>query len=75
MFEELNALVGAIAKALEIKDAEAAKAIEEGRLGLELGVDENSHKFVTATYGGKSVRVYQGAILRPDAKPDEAARA
>ncbi|MBF0305829.1 MAG: hypothetical protein HQL41_09310 [Alphaproteobacteria bacterium] len=66
MRDEMEALVASIAKALEMPDADAAKAIEDGRVALEMLSDENGRNYVRVTHQGKSARIYQGAILHGD---------
>lgn len=63
MRDELEALVAAIAKALDIPEADAAKAIEDGRVAIEMLSDGNGRNYVRVTQDGKSARIYQGAIL------------
>lgn len=63
MKAELDALVGAIAKALEMSEADAAKAIEDGRIAIELAADETGNRYVAVTCGDRNARIYQGAIL------------
>ncbi|MBI3444102.1 MAG: hypothetical protein HY055_01735 [Magnetospirillum sp.] len=36
MFDEINALIGSIAKAFDIADGEVVSAIEQGDLGMEM---------------------------------------
>ena len=62
MYEEVNALLGAIATALEISGEEAARAIEANELAMSLDVDERGERYIATEYAGKSVRVYHGAI-------------
>ena len=69
MFDEINALIGAVAAALEIGEMEVVTAIEEGRLGLEMLTDEEGRNYIDAKCDGKNVRVYPGAIFRPGDKP------
>ena len=64
MYTEISALVGAIAQAFSITEAQTVTALEQGRLTLEFGRDGNANPFVTATLEGRSARVYQGAIKR-----------
>lgn len=61
MYEEINALVAAIAKGLELSEEETVRALEGGKIAVATGGDENG-RFVTASYGEKKLRVYQGAI-------------
>lgn len=64
MYSEIGALIGAIAQAFSIAEAEAIAAVEQNRLSMEFGRDANGNPFVTATLGGKTARIYQGAIKR-----------
>jgi len=69
MFNEINALIGAVATALDIGEMEVITAIEEGRLGLEMLVDDEGRNYIDAKCDDKSARVYPGAIFRPGDKP------
>jgi hypothetical protein len=64
MYTEIAALVGAIAKALAMPDAEITAALENGAMTLEFGADSNGNRFVAVTHLGQTARVYQGAIKR-----------
>lgn len=64
MFDEINALVGAVATALDVSEIEVVTAIEQGRLGMELQSDDEGQNYVAVTCDDKSVRIYQGAIFR-----------
>jgi hypothetical protein len=64
MYTEIASLVGAIAKALAIPEAEVAAALEAGTMTLEFGADSNGNRFVAVSQAGKTARVYQGAIKR-----------
>jgi hypothetical protein len=66
MYNEISALVAALAKTFAMKDAEAAQALESGAMALDFAQDANGNRFVAATYEGKTARVYQGAIKRPE---------
>ncbi|MBR9972879.1 hypothetical protein [Magnetospirillum sulfuroxidans] len=66
MFDEINALVGAVAKAFDTSETEVITAIEQGRLGMEMRVDEDGRNFIDASLDERSVRIYQGAIFRED---------
>lgn len=61
MYEELNALVGTLAKAFEIDEKQAAAALESGALVLDMGEDDKG-RFIAAQFEGKTSRIYQGAI-------------
>lgn len=75
MYDEINALVGAVAKALDTSEMEVITAIEQGRLSMEMLTDARGQNYVAVTCDGKSARVYQGAIFRagdhPPAEADE----
>jgi hypothetical protein len=62
MYAEMNALLGAIAKALEIEAEVAARALEAGEIAIEMGEDQRGERYLDVRYGGRSVKVYQGAI-------------
>jgi hypothetical protein len=62
MYSEVNALVGAIAKALELTNEATVKALEDQSLSLLFGEDEEGQRFVEASHEGRSARIYQGAI-------------
>ncbi len=64
MYTEIGALIGAIAKALAMKDADVAAKLENGAMTLEFGVDANGNRFVAVHHEGHTARVYQGAIKR-----------
>lgn len=76
MFDEINALVGAVAKAFDTSETEVVTAIEQGRLGMEMLVDEDGRNYIAAQLDERAVRIYQGAIYREDddgadLKPEE----
>jgi hypothetical protein len=73
MYSEINALVGAVAKALSVSEIEAITAIEQGRLGMEMLTDADGRNYIQATCDGKTARIYQGAIFRPADSPDKPA--
>lgn len=64
MYDEINALIGAVAKALDVSEAEVVTAIEQGRLGMEMLTDENGANYLEVVSDGRTARVYQGAIFR-----------
>lgn len=64
MYTEIAALMGAIAKALNMKDADVGQALEGGAMTVEFGMDANGNRFVAVNHGGQIARVYQGAIKR-----------
>ena len=70
MYSEISALVGTLAKTFGLKDSDVAAALESGAMTLAFSQDANANRFVAATYGGKTARLYQGAVKHPDAKPD-----
>lgn len=72
MYAEVNALVGAMAKALDIAGEEVARAIEAGEIAVDMEVDERGERFIAVSYKGQSVRIYEGAI-RYAAEPPPAA--
>jgi len=61
MYDEINTLVGSLAKAYDIEGTDAARAVENGSMRLELGVDASGDKYVKATFRGKVAVVYPGA--------------
>jgi ribosomal protein L9 len=62
MYNEINALVGSIAKALEMEDKLVAQELESGAIVIAMDEDENGHRFLAVTRGDRTARVYQGAI-------------
>ena len=64
MYEQVNALVGTIALALDIEATEAARAVEAGDLVVVAMDEDERGRFLIVTYGDKVARIYQGAILR-----------
>lgn len=75
MYSEINALIGAVAKALDVSEADTITAIEQGRLTMEMLTDERGANYLAVACDGKQARVYQGAVYRqgdqPDAEEDE----
>jgi hypothetical protein len=72
MYDEINALIGAVGKALSIPEMEVVTAIEQGRLAMEMITDDEGRNCVQVTLdGGAPARIYQGAIFRPDDRPEE----
>jgi len=61
MYEEINTLVGSLAKAYGIEGTDAARALENGSMTLDLGVDAAGDKYVKAVFHGKVAVVYPGA--------------
>ena len=73
MYEELNALVGSIAKALEISEEETVKALEANQIAIGMETDEEGRNYVGIAFRDKSARIYQGAIKHaPEAAETEA---
>jgi hypothetical protein len=71
MYDEINALVGAVAKAFDTSEMEVITAIEQGRLGMEMQSDDEGRNFVQVTFDDRVARVYQGAIFREGDQPDD----
>lgn len=71
MFDEINALVGAVAKALDTSETEVVTAIEQGRLGMEMLTDGEGRNYVSVTFDDRIARVYLGAIFREGDSPDD----
>ncbi len=57
--KELDALVEAIARGLEIKPQDAAVALEQGTLLLDF-VEQDGQRLIRATYRGRSIAVGAG---------------
>ncbi len=70
MFDEINALVGSVAKALDMAETDVIGAIEQGDLGLSMVTDEQGRNCIEVSHDGRTVRIYQGAIFRPDDVPE-----
>lgn len=73
MYDEINALVGTVAKALDTSEMEVITAIEQGRLGMEMLTDEEGRNFLHIAFDDRNVRVYQGAIFREGDRPEAVA--
>ncbi len=77
MYDEINALIGAVAKALDVSETEVVTAIEQGRLGMEMLTDGEGRNCLEVTSDdGRVARIYQGAIFRvgeqaPEPEPAE----
>ncbi len=72
MFEEVNALLTSVAKALEMEPEEAVRAIEAGEIAMSMDVDEEGRHFVGVTHGGRQSRIYPGAIRHaPEAAAED----
>ncbi|RAU23955.1 hypothetical protein CU669_02470 [Paramagnetospirillum kuznetsovii] len=70
MFDEINALIGSVAKALELSEMDVIGAIEQGDLGMSMITDEQGRNCVEVSHDGRTARIYQGAIFRPDDAPE-----
>ena len=70
MYDEVNALLGAVAKALDVSDMEVINALEQGRLGMEMKTDADGCNYIEATCDGKIAQIHPGAIYRPGDHPD-----
>jgi len=70
MYNEISALVGTLAKTFGLKDSDAAAALESGAMTLNFSADANGNRFVAATFGAKTARLYQGAVKHPEGTPD-----
>lgn len=70
MFDEINALIGAVAKALDTSEMEVVTAIEQGRLAMEMLSDDEGRNYLAVECDGKAARVYHGAIFREGDSPD-----
>lgn len=71
MFEEINALVGTVAKAFDTSEVDVITAIEQGRLSMEMLVDDEGRNYIAASLDDRSVRIYPGAIYRVGDQPPE----
>jgi len=68
-YNEINALIGTVAKALQIEDKVAAVEIERGAIMIALGEDDRG-RYIEVMRGERMVRVYQGAVLyAPGSEP------
>ena len=67
MFEEINALIGAVAKALDITEPQVVEAIESGGLTMDLRTDDDdgSH-YLRVEHDGKTADIRQGVFLKRD---------
>lgn len=72
MFEEVNALVGAIAKAFSLSDEDTVKAIEAGSVSIVMAEDEQGQRFLNVTHAGRSAQIYPGAIHHAPEKEEPA---
>lgn len=71
MYDEIAQLLGNIGKALDLPDDQVAKAVEDGSVALQMAMDERGQRYVRATHAGRSARLYPGAILHEEPKPEE----
>lgn len=62
MFAEVNALVGAIGKALDLAPEVAAREVEAGAIHVEMETDERQQRRISLHYQGRTAYLYQGAI-------------
>ena len=62
MYAEMNALLGAIAKAFKIDAEQAARAVEAGEITIEMKQDALGERLLAMRYQGRSAQIYQGAI-------------
>lgn len=70
MYDEINALVGTVAKALDTSEMEVITAIEQGRLSMEMLTDAEDRNYLQVVFDERSVRIYQGAIFREGDQPE-----
>ncbi len=70
MYDEITALLGSVAKALDVSEMEVVTAIEQGRLALEMKTDDDGRNYLEAACDGKAAHIYPGAIFRPGDHPD-----
>jgi hypothetical protein len=73
MYDEINALIGAVAKAFDVSETEVITAIEQGRLGMEMTVDDEGRNYLAASLDERTAHIYQGAVFRPEDEGEEAA--
>ena len=66
MFDEINALIESVAKALDTSPVDVVTAIEQGRLGMELMTDEGGVNFLRVDYEGRQADIRQGMFMRHD---------
>lgn len=62
MYAELNALLGALAKAFDLEPEQVARAVEAGEIAIDMQEDARGERFLAAQYQGRSAQIYQGAI-------------
>jgi len=71
MFEEINALLASVAKALEMEPEDAVRAIEAGEIAMGMETDEEGRNYIGVAHRGKVSRIYQGAIKHAPEAPEE----
>lgn len=70
-YEEINTLVGTIAKALDLPEDQVTREIEEAVITLHMGEDDSGNRFIDVRRGDAGVKVYKGAVRHaPGAGPD-----
>ena len=69
MFDEINALIGSVAKAMEMGEGEVIAAIEQGDLGMAMITDDQGRNCIEVSHDGRTARIYPGAIFRPGDRP------
>ena len=62
MYEEISALLGGMAKAFSLDDAQVISALEQGDIAMTFESDANGNRFALASYDGQTARLYPGAI-------------
>ena len=72
MYDEVSALLGAVAKAFDLTDAQAAQGLEDGTVSLEMSFDPDGQRFVRAGHGGRFVRIYDGRVFHEGVPADPA---
>jgi len=70
MYNEINALVGAVAKALEISEGDVVSLIEQGNLTMEMLIDDEGRNYLAVSCDERSARIYEGAIFREGDQPE-----
>ena len=74
MFDEINALIASVAKALDISEGEVVSGIEQGELCMEMMVDDAGAHFLRVDYNEKRADIRQGVFMRYDAPNKDEAR-
>lgn len=62
MFDQINALVGAIGKAFDMTVDDTVKAIEAGQVSLSMKTDAGGQNYVEVDYRGRTAQIFHGAI-------------